>query len=69
MYKSASLLLVSFGSRQQECLTNLGNTVTFAVCDSFDIFLQVGTDAKGQTRIFFHLGNLSTRHKCPDPKI
>ena len=60
LYKFAALLLVTFGSHEQERLTNLRHTVAFSVRYFFDIFLQARSDAEGQACIFFHLQNLST---------
>jgi hypothetical protein len=54
LYELAALLLVGFRPCQQERLANLGNTVTFVVCDSLYIFFQVGSHTKRQTRVFFH---------------
>jgi hypothetical protein len=44
----AALLLVGFGSREQERLRNLGNAVALAVRYSFDIFFQVRSELEAR---------------------
>ena len=58
--KYCALLLVSFGPRFQEGVTNLGHTAAFASSNDFQISLEIRSNSKRKPLIFFHWPQILT---------
>jgi hypothetical protein len=52
--KHSTLFLVSFRSRLQECIANLGHAAAFASSNDFQISLEIRSNSKRESLVFFH---------------